>query len=135
MIINIMYYVWHVFEYHLSLGRLQVYADGPAYETSVSGDGSIVPALNCNQLSAFIEEIITNTCSDFHSASARQIIRRPDRGRGGRGRSRRGGAGDKEKQQSQRPARKSQIDAKIAGSSLQMLEMQIELIRWHYGGQ
>ena len=51
-----------VLEYHLSLGRLQVYADGPAYETSVSGDGSIVPALNCNQLSAFIEEIITNTC-------------------------------------------------------------------------
>ena len=56
-----MYYVciWHVLEYYLSLGRLQVYADGPAYETSVSGDGSIVPALNCNQLSAFIAEIIT----------------------------------------------------------------------------
>ena len=128
-------HVWHVFEYYLSLGRLQVYADGPAYETSVSGDGSIVPALNCNDHPVHYGNYHNTFCSDFHSASARQIIRRPDRGRGGRGRSRRGGAGDKEKQQSQRPARKSQIDAKIAGSSLQMLEMQIELIRWHYGGQ
>ena len=105
-----------------------MYADGPAYETSVSGDGSIVPALNCNDHPVHYGSYHNIFCSDFHSASARQIIRRPDRGRGGRGRSRRGGAGDKEKQ-SQRPARKSQIDAKIAGSSLQMLEMQIELIR------
>ena len=85
-----------------------IYSEGPVYETSVTEDGAIVPAINY-----------------FDSDEAREIFRRGKRG----GNYTKQSSGDaRGKQQYEKIDKKTENEERRRARSLQMLEMEFELL-------
>ena len=100
--------LWRHFHTPPLLKRLRIYAEGPVYETSVTEDGAIVPAINY-----------------FDSDEAREIVRRGKRG----GKYTKQSAGDQSgKQQYEKMDKKTENEERRRARSLQMLEMEFELL-------
>ena len=100
--------LWRHFHTPPLLKRLRIYAEGPVYETSVTEDGAIVPAINY-----------------FDSDEAREIVRRGKRG----GKYTKQRVGDESgKQQYEKIKTKTENEERRRARSLQMLEMEFELL-------
>ena len=101
--------LWRHFHTPPLLKRLRIYAEGPVYETSVTEDGAIVPAINY-----------------FDSDEAREIVRRGKRG----GKyTKQSAPGDQSgKQQYEKMDKKTENEERRRARSLQMLEMEFELL-------
>ena len=100
--------LWRHFHTPHLLKRLRIYAEGPVYETSVTEDGAIVPAINY-----------------FDSDEAREIVRRGKRG----GKYTKQSSGDASgKQRYEKMDKKTEKEDRRRARSLQMLEMEFELL-------
>ena len=100
--------LWRHFHTTPLLKRLRIYAEGPVYETSVTEDGAIVPAINY-----------------FDSDEAREIVRRGKRG--GKYAKQRA-AGEESGKQYENIDKKQEDEERRRARSLQMLEMEFELL-------